>query len=229
VLRAIRHPDRAPNTGAPSPCVSRGHGDSHLTPNQGFFVLPRQGSIMNKLIKGSIAGAAGIALLLGGAGTLAFWNDDAIITGATITAGNLDVAPAKVAGATDGWKSSKGAITNIASYKIVPGDVLTYTQSFDVTAVGDNLKAVASLTPTAITPATTANTADVALAKQLQNSAVFTVNGATTTAVAPTGGAQTIVVTTTITFPNGTAVVDNAAKLGAVNLANFTVMLTQTV
>ena len=32
---------------------------------------------MNKLVKGSIAGAAGIALLLGGAGTFALWNADA--------------------------------------------------------------------------------------------------------------------------------------------------------
>ena len=32
---------------------------------------------MNKLVKGSIAGAAGIILLMGGAGSLAYWNDSA--------------------------------------------------------------------------------------------------------------------------------------------------------
>ena len=39
---------------------------------------------MNKLVKGSIAGAAGIALLLGGAGTLALWNADAYIANTAI-------------------------------------------------------------------------------------------------------------------------------------------------
>ncbi|MCU1425251.1 MAG: alternate-type signal peptide protein [Microbacteriaceae bacterium] len=184
---------------------------------------------MNKLIKGSIAGAAGIALLLGGAGTLAFWNDDAIITGATITAGDLDVAPVASPAAGDGWKRGTTVIPNITGYKIVPGDVLTYTQSFDVTATGDNLKATAALSPTAITAATPGKAADDALATLLKSSAGFTVGGAATTVVAPKVGKQTIVVTTTITFPSATAAVDNAAKLGAVNLANFTVALTQTV
>jgi alternate signal-mediated exported protein len=183
---------------------------------------------MNKLIKGSIAGAAGIALLLGGAGTLAFWNDDAVITGATITAGNLDIAPAATPGAGDGWKNSKGAVT-IANYRVVPGDVLTYTQSFDVTATGDNLVATAALAPTAIKPVATTKPADVALAGALTSSAKFKVGTVETTTVTPTGGKQTIVVTTTITFPNGTAAADNAAKLGAVNLADFTITLTQTV
>ena len=34
-----------------------------------------KGNEMNKLTKGAIATAAGVILLMGGAGTLAYWND----------------------------------------------------------------------------------------------------------------------------------------------------------
>jgi len=95
---------------------------------------------MNKLVKGSIAGAAGIALLLGGVGSLALWSDSASLTPTTITAGNLDIAPTATAGA---WAP--------ALAKIVPGDTTTYTQSYTVTATGDNMHATLSTNVGAIT------------------------------------------------------------------------------
>ncbi|MCW4384822.1 alternate-type signal peptide domain-containing protein [Salinibacterium sp. SYSU T00001] len=83
---------------------------------------------MNKLLKGSIAGAAGIVLLLGGAGTLAYWNDSATVASAgTVSSGELSIA-STVAGT---WDDSIALI--------VPGDSLTYTEQFTVTASGDNL------------------------------------------------------------------------------------------
>lgn len=49
---------------------------------------------MNKATKGAVAaGAAGI-LLLGGAGTFALWEDNASITGGTVSTGHLDLAVA---------------------------------------------------------------------------------------------------------------------------------------
>ena len=84
---------------------------------------------MNKLIKGSIAGAAGIALLLGGAGTFAFWSDTAAVAAGEVTSGVLDVAN-KTPGTWD---------KDIAL--IVPGDSLTFTDTLELTATGDNLKA----------------------------------------------------------------------------------------
>ncbi|MET1044225.1 MAG: alternate-type signal peptide domain-containing protein [Microbacteriaceae bacterium] len=84
---------------------------------------------MNKLVKGSIAGAAGIALLLGGAGTFALWNADLTVASGTVNTGTLDLVVA-----TEGaWDQE---IDNI-----VPGDELTYTASYTVNAVGDNLTA----------------------------------------------------------------------------------------
>lgn len=84
---------------------------------------------MNKLVKGSVAAAAGIALLMGGAGSLALWNDQVSVNAGSVSSGTLDIAP--VAGG--GWDQDIDFI--------VPGDSLTYTKNFTVTAIGDNLEA----------------------------------------------------------------------------------------
>jgi alternate signal-mediated exported protein len=89
------------------------------------------------LIKGTAAIAVGAALLLGGGGTLASWNAEATGTPGTVVAGDLDVVAA-----TGVWKDRTGAtITNIANYKVVPGDKLTYTQDLNVTLTGDKMAA----------------------------------------------------------------------------------------
>jgi alternate signal-mediated exported protein len=84
---------------------------------------------LNKLIKGSIAAAAGIVLLLGGAGSLALWNDAASIDAGTVNSGTLTID-----------SNLDGAWDQSLDY-IVPGDNVTYTETFDVVAVGDNLNA----------------------------------------------------------------------------------------
>ena len=187
---------------------------------------PRK-EIMNKLVKGSIAGAAGIALLLGGAGTLATWNSAATVSApGTISAGTLSIAAAT--GSTDGWKlGSAATVASPANFKIVPGDTVTYTKTFNVTATGDNLTATAALGTLAITAASSSS-ADTALAAALTKSATFTVNGASTSTVSPAAGTQPVVVSVTITYPKSTtAGAENGSKLGAVSLSDFTITLTQ--
>lgn len=84
---------------------------------------------MNKLVKGSIAGAAGIALLLGGAGTLAYWNDAVDLgTGGNIATGTLEID-----------STTPGAWTGGAIANFVPGDHKVYTETFTINAVGDSL------------------------------------------------------------------------------------------
>ena len=98
------------------------------------------------LIKGTAAIAVGAALLLGGGGTLASWNASTTQNPGTVVAGDLDVVAA-----TGVWKDRTGAtITNIANYKVVPGDKLTYTQVLDVTLAGD--KMAANVAATGATP-----------------------------------------------------------------------------
>lgn len=189
---------------------------------------------MNKLTKAAIAGAAGIALLLGGAGTFAVWNSQATIAGGQITAGNLTVATTN-AGV---WKDQNGATINLATYRIVPGDTLTYTQDITINATGQNLTAALALGAGSIAPATSGDTEDVALASALSGSAVLSMN--LVTGITGSGSSYTIdaatlsspaltTVTATITFPKDVATVgaNNAAKLGVVNLAGMNVTLTQ--
>jgi alternate signal-mediated exported protein len=82
---------------------------------------------MNKFAKGSLAAGAGIVLLLGGAGTLAYWNSEVELSGGSINTGQLDLATSEVT-APD------------APALWVPGDEVTYTTNLLLTAEGDNLE-----------------------------------------------------------------------------------------
>ncbi|QAV70273.1 alternate-type signal peptide domain-containing protein [Salinibacterium sp. UTAS2018] len=178
---------------------------------------------MNKLVKGSIAGAAGIALLLGGAGTLASWNASATVASeSAITAGTLNIKAAD-AGV---WVFNNEKV-DLKDIKIVPGDKLTYTSTFEVTATGDNLKATADIGKASISALNFESDADVNLATKLETSAAFTVNGKATDAIVTNQGTQKVVVTVTITFPNEGAGDENKAMTGSVNLNDFTVTLSQ--
>lgn len=193
---------------------------------------------MNKLAKGAIAGAAGVALLLGGAGTFAFWNSTADIAGGTITAGDLLVEQDGTAGV---WVNQLGTVIDIADYRIVPGDTLTFTDDVLVTAVGDTLEATLGLGGGSIASDGTA--AGDALAARLTAGAVVTATGpGITAAAAPntydivaadgTGGSivdQEVTLAVTITFPfaGDPATQDNPAKNGVVSLAGMNITLTQ--
>ncbi|MDR7185052.1 alternate signal-mediated exported protein [Microbacterium trichothecenolyticum] len=187
---------------------------------------------MKKIVKASIATTAGVILLLGGAGTFATWNSSATAQGASIMAGNLVVEGSQDAGT---WTANGSAIS-IDDYRVVPGDVLTYTKTMKVGAEGDSLSATLALTDSSIAPADVTKPADVALASYLTDSAVLTASGAGITGsgptftVTPAGDvvSQDVTVTVTIAFPYGdVAGGNNAAMNGAVTLDELTVSLTQ--
>jgi len=182
---------------------------------------------MNKLLKGSIAGAAGIALLMGGAGTFALWNDAATLTGGTVTAGTLTATA--VAGGTVTVKHGIAgtAVPLTPTFKIVPGDIVTYTQNVAINASGDNLNASWALTSTLA--AASGAAADAQL-KSFINTAVVTAVDSTTLLPIPAtlpAGATTAKVTAVLTFPNGVAGAENLAKTGAVTLSNLGLTVTQ--
>ena len=179
---------------------------------------------MNKITKGAVVGGIGVALLLGGGSTLAYWTDQAQVTGATITSGDLDIV--SVAAGT--WTvahngGSSEPVTNITTFKMVPGDTLTYTVNATVTLVGDNL--TANITAA---PAAGAITGDAALVGRLN--VTTTVNNGTTTPLAP-GASQVIPVAVTIAWPLNegpdSPSLDNPAKNQQVSFADFAVTLTQ--
>ena len=187
------------------------------------------------MIKGSIAGAAGVALLLGGAGTFALWNDTAAVAGADITAGTLTVDAGEGV-----WTDQTEAAINIADYRIVPGDTLTYQTLLDVEALGDNIKALLSVDKGQLT-ANSDSAEDKALEKILKEytdvSAVEVSRQAGPAGPAPVRGDQSIdfellqgsvqyQVIVTIKFP-AEHEDDDAAKTGSVDLSELGVKLTQ--
>ncbi|GAB2449954.1 alternate signal-mediated exported protein [Conyzicola lurida] len=198
---------------------------------------------MNKLVKGAVATAVGAALLMGGAGTFAYWNDSVGITGGTIVAGNLSVVDATP---SDGvWtvqKDGTGTATTvpaIASFVASPGDRFTYTKTVKINATGNNLVATLALTPgsiAAVTPATAANTA---LASYLTSTASISATGTGISAGSVAGtynvtaGAagvtsRDVTLTVVINFPKSTtAGFENNTKLGSVNLSGLAVTLNQ--
>jgi alternate signal-mediated exported protein len=205
---------------------------------------------MNKLVKGAIAGAAGIVLLMGGAGSLAYWNDSAQAGPASgsnsITAGTLTITAQNAGTWTKGMYNNAGtqtvapaAVANLSAVKIVPGNRLVYTQVFNVVGTGDDLFFTIGSTNGAVTAAS-ASAADVALAAAINGSgttafSVGSVTGGTVVAATTpgvykvssnAGTAATITVTWTINFPFGAAV-DNSTKTGAVNLSQGSITLTQ--
>ena len=95
---------------------------------------------MKKMTKGAIVTGLGVALLLGGGGTLAVWNTEKSAEAGIIASGQLDLEPG-----TGTWTTAAGTEVDIETYKVVPGESLTYTQPLTVTLEGDNLSAELSI------------------------------------------------------------------------------------
>ncbi|GAA0959273.1 alternate-type signal peptide domain-containing protein [Frigoribacterium faeni] len=99
---------------------------------------------MNKLVKGSVAAAAGIALLLGGAGTFALWNANTEVAAASVTSGTLALSTTAAGSWTDITNGRNAAISDVSQFKIVPGNKLRFSQPMRIDATGNDL--VADLT-----------------------------------------------------------------------------------
>ncbi|MPV37978.1 alternate-type signal peptide domain-containing protein [Georgenia subflava] len=86
--------------------------------------------------KAIAAGIGGIVLLAGGGASFAAWQDSEMRAGA-IRAGELSL---ESAGGT--WTlNGVGSAASVDSFTIVPGDVLTYSDTVTLTATGDNIDA----------------------------------------------------------------------------------------
>lgn len=102
---------------------------------------------MNKMTKGALATGLGATLLLGSGGSLAVWNSTAEAPAGSIVTGDL-----KLTAGTGIWTNSLGTI-DLSTYKVVPGDTLTFTQPVDVVLEGDRMEAKLTLTDNLTTAA----------------------------------------------------------------------------
>lgn len=171
---------------------------------------------MKKSTKGAVAAGAAAVLMLGGAGSLAYWTAEADLAGSTISTGNLTLAAADCGA---GWSIDGAAAFDSITDKLVPGDTLTRTCTMAVTATGKHLNAdiaTAGGTLPEGSPFTVATTYKVKdAANVLQNRETVT------------SGDQQVVATQVVTFAYG-ATADNASK-DQLNLAlsKYTVALKQ--
>lgn len=152
---------------------------------------------MKKTTAAAATAAVGAALLLGGAGTLAYWSDDATSDGQNIASGELKLGALN--GSTQTWEMDGSAYTS--SRLIVPGDVLTTTVAVPVTLTGENNVAVLDVA----TPTLTGSTALAdALEVEIVSVNNFDGNEAELT-VESLAGASSVDVEISVTFDSATA------------------------
>ena len=171
---------------------------------------------MKKSTKGVLAAVAAGVLLLGGAGTLAYWTDTGIVDGGDIDAGTLALSSPSCGG----WTYDSGEVVNGATYTpgvslLVPGDVISKTCTTTLTATGEHMRG----TITASSPA------DIA---------PFVVGVGAITGASPAFGsgnefteandADVLSVAVTVTFPASS---DNTTKLAAKTLDDITLTAAQ--
>ncbi len=170
---------------------------------------------MKPIIKAAVATSAGAFLLLGGAGSLAYWQSTDDIDTGSVSAGRLALTNA-TAGA---WELNGSPIADVSAVRVVPGDELAWDGAFDIAAIGDNVKGVLAVSGA---------TAGGSLAPYVDVTAVaWTVDGQThSTTVTNADDGKALAVALTVDFPFGSTV-DNASQGQVLDLTDVAVTLTQ--
>lgn len=187
------------------------------------------GNIMKKSTKGAAAAGTAAVLLLGGAGSLAYWTDSSTISGTDINSGQMSLADDDCGG----WKLDDGSALT-ADTKLVPGDSVSNVCTYTIHAVGDHLSATLS------TPAAVAATGALAEAPgaSLPVSAAYDLEGTSLTSSSSTitsaDDGKKLTATISVDFEYGTpdsSATDgtngNATQDKAASLSDIAVTLTQ--
>lgn len=171
---------------------------------------------MKKSTKGALAAAAAGTLLLGGAGSLAFWNATATVDGSTVNAGSLNLVEGE--DNCSNWVLDSGEDVEGADLTgtIVPGDQLTKTCTYTIDATGDHLRA---------TLGATGGDESGDLADDVTVTPTFVVDGNTVTEITEANHGDTLTATIVLDFPYG--VEDNDSQGESVNLSDYVVTATQ--
>jgi alternate signal-mediated exported protein len=189
---------------------------------------------MNKTTKASVATAAGIVLLLGGAGSLAYWTDSTTSgTSQVVNSGTLTVTSNPDGAWTKSFNGGTSSAVALGTFKMVPGDKLTYTQTFNVTATGQDLFFTISATnPTLSGDANMIGRLTASFGTPSLSSTTLALTGTTAgvykVTAAGGSGTGTITVTWSLDWPfAGAPASDNTAKGVSVTLGTGQVLLTQ--
>ena len=98
---------------------------------------------MHTNTKAALAATTAAVLLLGGAGTMASWNDSATVGGGAITSGTLSLTQESGQTCT-AWAldaAGGGGAFVPGTTLVVPGDVITRTCTYTINATGEHLAA----------------------------------------------------------------------------------------
>ena len=179
---------------------------------------------MNKSTKGALAATAAGVLLMGGAGSLAFWSDSQDVGSANITSGELDLSAPDCAddllAGTHGWQIDGGGAFVPGTTKLVPGDSVSKVCDMTLTLTGSHIGADLAIDTAALT-----DNGATSLDDELAPTATFTVDGA---AYAPITAPGTYTVQATVTVGFAGLAATNASQNGDVDLDAINVTATQT-
>lgn len=164
---------------------------------------------MKKTTKGAIAAGGAAVLLMGGAGTLAYWTAQGTVSGGSITSGHLSLDATACNAAT--WTIDGGATFNPATGHLIPGDTLTKTCNVVIDVEGTHFTHVDIQASTQNAFASPWD--ELTIATTVQGSAA----GASNVAVAQ--GPNNVPVSITVTWPYGTVSTPDATT-GADNDLN---------
>lgn len=167
-----------------------------------------------RIHKAIVAGVLGIGLLAAGGGTFAKWYETEQIGSGNITAGRLDMTVASPIWTANGNPTP----IDLATFKMVPGDALTYKTNVTPTLEGDNLQALLTVDKATITGD---------LAKFL--TVDTTVGGLPNKALTETdsGSAAPVVVTLVLPFTTGDGTGGATGENTSVDLTSMALTLTQ--
>ncbi|MEJ9078037.1 MULTISPECIES: alternate-type signal peptide domain-containing protein [Gordonia] len=137
---------------------------------------------MNRKTKGALAIGAGVIILLGGAGSLALWGDEAPVGGSDVTTGDLDLS----CGAAGAWTDISADIPGNpsavpAGALMVPGDVWEYKNDCTVVAKGKNMHAQLSVDNSSVPGSTITDPACGGSCVTFANTVAIGTGGAVTT------------------------------------------------
>lgn len=179
---------------------------------------------MQNTTKGALAAAAAGVLLLGGAGSLAYWNDSKTVTGGAISSGTLtltqdagQICSAWTLDVAGGPTAYTPGVT-----LVVPGDVITKTCDYTVHATGAHLAADLSMDATSITGSN-------ALSAALTPGATYTLDGSTIATgqhVTSADDGEVLNAAVTVTFDSSTSGL--TAQGMTAGLDDIVITLTQT-
>lgn len=178
---------------------------------------------MHKIMTGTIASAAGIALLLGGAGSFALWNAEASSAATGVRSGTLTLTALDDGAWTDITNGRTDTI-DPAKVLMVPGNTYRFTQTLVVGATGKDMRAQLTYAPQSITGDQGLIAATTRTLEVTSSSAGLRKTSDTVFEVTPAEGRSTVRVVFTIALPESAT----TGQGGSVDVGALAFTLTQT-